>query len=241
MNLRKINLYAVVLCFIITTSACSSKQLAPNTLTEQEKKEGWKLLFDGHSFANWHLYNSEQKTAAWEILDGTLYCNPKSEAPKFDLTTDKVYENYELTFEWKLEKEGNSGVFVNVQERPDILSTYHSGPEYQLLEDSHADFNIPLKKPGVLYTFLPQQNFVNTKKLGEWNNSKIIQKNGFIKFYLNGQQTAEMDFKSKQWKSLVSNSKFKEFADFGQHTKGKIALQDWSRGCSFRSIKIKEL
>jgi len=50
-----------------------------------------------------------------------------------------------------------------------------------------------------------------------------------------------MDFKSKAWFDKIEKSHFRDFPEFGKHTKGKIALQDWSRGVSFRNIKIKTL
>ena len=226
---------------VIFLMSCSSDHSTPNTLTEEEKSEGWTLLFNGKNLEGWHLYNNRIPQSAWLVANGIIYCDSNSELDKADLVTDKTYENYDLKFEWKLEKEGNSGVFINVKEDTAIAQTYFSAPEYQLLEDSHMDFSLPLKKPGCLYNFTPQLNSARTKVQGEWNQSRIVQKDGKIEFYLNGQQTAKMNFNSNEWKNLVSKSNFKEYPHFGKYTKGHIALQDWSRGVSFRNIKIKEL
>ncbi|WP_104381224.1 DUF1080 domain-containing protein [Sphingobacterium sp. HMA12] len=221
--------------------SCDQEISQPNTLSEKEKTEGWQLLFDGKSLDKWHVYNQTGTNPAWVIKDGILYCDPNNQSNRGDLVSNETYQNYEFQFDWKLEKEGNSGVFINVQEKPDINATWQSGPEYQLLEDSHADFSIPQKKAGCLYTFLPQQNFVNTKTKAEWNTSRIIQKDGKVTFVLNNKITAEMDFNSDKWKSMVQQSHFKDFPEFGKNTSGKIALQDWSRGVSFRNLKIKAL
>jgi hypothetical protein len=231
---------AYLLLFSAFFYSCSS-QIEPNTLSEKEQKEGWKLLFNGENLEGWHLYNNRLPTSPWVVANGYIYCDPNSEADRIDLVTNEEYENYELKFEWKLEKEGNSGVFINVKEDTSIAQTYFSGPEYQLLEDSHMDFDLPLKKSGCLYNFTPQLNSARTKIQGNWNESRIVQKDGKIEFYLNGQQTAKMDFNTQEWKTLVSKSNFKDYPHFGKYTKGHIALQDWSRGVSFRSIKIKEL
>jgi len=231
----------IPLCIALLATSCSEENKVPNTLTEKEKSEGWELLFDGHSLANWHIYNKGNVPSSWTIQNGVLYCDPNSDEKKGDLISNKEYTDYELKFDWKLEKEGNSGVFINVQEQPDIDNTYQSGPEYQLLDDAHPDFDKPLKKSGCLYTFTPQKNLVNTKMRTDWNTSRIVQKDGNITFYLNDVVTAEMDLKSKKWQDLVKQSHFKEYPEFGKHTKGHIALQDWSRGVSFRNIKIKEL
>lgn len=241
----KINLVTKCLVAFATIAMLSScngdNTVTQNTLTEKEQKEGWQLLFDGKNISHWHIYNQGSEHSAWVIRNEELYCDPESNAQKGDLLSNKEYSDYELRFEWKLEKEGNSGVFVNVQEKEDIPQTWQSGPEYQLLEDSHADMVNPLKRPGCLYTFTPQMNFVKTHHRSEWNQSKIIQKDGILSFYLNDVQTAEMDLNSKRWKDMVKTSNFKDYPEFGKHIKGKIALQDWSRGVSFRNIKIKEL
>lgn len=239
-NIKVIKLVCVlVLSFFAACGDVANTE--PNTLSEKEKKEGWELLFDGRSLSNWHVYNRGNTPSAWIVQGGVLYCDPNSDLKKADLVTDEEFENYELTFDWQLEKAGNSGVFVNVQEQPHSDATYHSGPEYQLLEDSHADFDKPLKRPGCLYTFFPQKNFVKTKIVGEWNHSRIKQINGKTEFYLNGKMTAQVDFNSTTWKKLVSSSAFRDYPAFGKHSKGRIALQDWSRGVSFRNIKIRQL
>lgn len=240
LNIKLIKKIIPVIAALVV-SGCANETQSPNTLTEREKSEGWELLFDGKSLTNWHIYNKGNVPSAWTIQNGVLYCDPNSDEKKGDLITNKEYADYELKFEWKLEKEGNSGVFINVQEKPEIHTTYQSGPEYQLLEDSHPDFDKPLKKSGCLYTFTPQKNLVSTKLINDWNTSRIVQKDGNITFYLNDVVTAEMDLNSKKWHDMVKQSHFKEYPEFGMHTKGHIALQDWSRGVSFRNIKIKEL
>lgn len=133
-------------------------------------------------------------------------------------------------------------MFINVQEKSDLPTAWASGPEYQLLEKSHYDHNAdPTKRAGCLYGFYPQKNTAPSKPAGQWNQSCIRQVNGKVEFYLNGVLTAEQDFNTAQWKKLVAESNFKTFPEFGKHSQGHIALQDWAKGISFRSIKIKQL
>ncbi len=84
-------------------------------------------------------------------------------------------------------------------------------------------------------------NSVDPKAAGEWNESMIKQVNGKIEFYLNGVLTAQEDLSASHWKDMVAASNFKSFPEFGKHTQGRIALQDWSKGIWFRNIKIKPL
>ena len=233
------NYYFLIISCILIFNSCSQKTTIPNTLSLQEQQEGWILLFNGKNLDGWHLYNSTGQKSAWVVGNGFIYCDPNSAEDRHDLVSDLEYENYELKFQWQLEKEGNSGIFINVKEDTSIAQTYFSGPEYQLLEDSNMDYNMPLKRSGCLYNFTPQLNAARTKIAGEWNESRIVQNNGKIEFYLNGQLTAQTDFNSKEWKDLVSKSNFKDYPYFGRFTKGHLAFQDWSRGVSLRNIKIR--
>jgi hypothetical protein len=214
-----------------------------NELSAQEKREGWNLLFDGKTTDGWHVYNKGKIQTAWTVQHGELHCKPDDyTAQRGDLVSDKQYENYDLKFDWKIAKAGNSGVFINVQERKDIPTAWSSGPEYQLLEKSHHDHDAnPAKRAGCMYNLYPQKNSVPPKAPGQWNQSRIKQVNGKIEFYLNGVLTAQEDLKSEKWKKTVAASNFKTFPEFGKHTKGHLALQDWAKGISFRNIKLRQL
>ena len=212
-----------------------------NRLTTEEKEQGWTLLFDGGSTAGWHLYNKKNTTAGWIARNGVLEVDTVNKTEVNDLVSDKSYTDFDLQFEWKLAKNGNSGVFINVMERPDITTAWATGPEYQLLDPAHADNAHPVKKAGALFALDAQKNPVQAKPAGEWNQSRIKQVNGKVEFYLNGVLTVQEDFTVPAWQDSVSHTHFKNFPEFGKRTSGHIALQDWASGVAFRNIKIREL
>ncbi|MEO0901490.1 MAG: DUF1080 domain-containing protein [Bacteroidota bacterium] len=249
--------FLVVLTFIVScktekkpelqswrTKKWVAEHAVHNQLLDIEKEQGWSLLFDGESLNGWHLFNKPDSTqySAWQVKDGAIFCDATDENKVFgDLTTDKTYENYELVFDWQMDLRGNGGVFINVQESPKFSATYQTGPEYQLLEPAHSDTNTPLKRPGCLWGISPQLNPVQAKVVGQWNTSRIVQKNGVIEFYLNGKLTAREDLTSAEWRNKIASSRFKDAEDFGKATRGKIALQNWYFSSWFRNIKIREL
>ena len=211
-----------------------------NQLLDIEKEQGWELLFDGKTLNGWHVYNSGTPSV-WEVKNGELHRNPKIETQNNeDLVTDKAYKNYELLLEWKISNRGNSGIFINVQEKPEVATAYQTGPEYQILDPNHMDQDIPVKKSGCLYGFSPQQNEAITKQ-GEWNQTRIKQVDGKVEFYLNGVLTATQDFNASEWPEKIKETHFKQYPEFGKATQGKIALQDWYFEVWFRDIKIREL
>ena len=231
---------AAALTAVIITS-CSSPKPKDNELSKKEKEQGYQLLFDGETLNGWHLYNQGNVSSAWVVQNGELRCLPGTDATHGDLVTDQDFENYEFIFDWKISEEGNSGVFINVLERPDIPTAWTSGPEYQLLEKGHYDYDKEMKRSGCLYNFSPQLNPVELKPLSDWNHSVIRQRNGKIEFMLNGVVTAKEDMNSVHWKKAVANTSFKNFPEFGKHLKGRIALQDWNRGVAFKNIKIRNI
>lgn len=222
-------------------AACSPAKDKNNVLTDQEVKDGWTLLFNGKTTDGWHLYNRGKVPSAWVVVNGELYCKPDGRLEHGDLVSDKEYENFDLQFDWKIIRYGNSGVFIDVQEDTAIRTAWASGPEYQLLDDSNPDYANPLKRSGALFGLFPQLHAADIRPGGEWNQSRIVQRNGKVEFYLNGISTLEEDFRSPAWADTVRKSHFGQFPEFGKHTRGRIGLQDWSKGVSFRNLKIKEL
>lgn len=222
--------------------SCTGEKEPNNQLTEAEKKEGWALLFDGKSTEGWHLYNKGKIASAWKAENGELFCNAEDSLLHGDLISDKAFENFDLKFEWKIPRLGNSGVFINVLESADIPYAWASAPEYQMLEKEHPDYGkSPVKQSGTLFGLASQINPVESNPTGEWNQSRIKQSNGKMEFYLNDVLTVQQDLSSQAWADTISKSGFKDLPEFGKHTKGHIGLQFWSRGISFRNIKIKEL
>lgn len=236
-------LYNVVwVPLFILTAAFSQAYAEHNVLTEVEKEQGWALLFDGKSLDGWHTFQHPDATPSWHVKDGALTVDLTTPGVQHgDLASNLEFENYELRFDWKTTEDGNSGVFINVQETPENFLAWQTGPEYQLLGPAHIDFAKVTKRSGCLYGYSPQLNETAVRDQGQWNHAVIKQMDGVAEFYLNGNLTAQVDFNSEQWKNWVSNSSFKDFADFGRLSKGRIVLQEWSAPVSFRNIKIKVL
>lgn len=203
----------------------------PNTLTATEKAAGWTLLFDGKSTAGWRTYG--RTTADWKVVDGALAPDPKTSG---DLITDARFGSFELSFEWKISAKGNSGVMYHVVEGP--ARSYHSGPEYQVLDNSRGE--PPLQRAGALYD-LYAPSVDATKPVGEFNTGRIIVKGSQVEHWLNGQKVAEYDLASPDFKAKVAGSKFKAWPTFAANPSGHIALQNHGDDVWFRSVKVRAI
>ena len=195
-------------------------------------------LFDGKTTNGWHSY-LKTGPGAWSVVNGALQLDPKAKQ-QGDLVTNKEYENYELSLEWKIAEGGNSGIIFGVHEDKSFEQTYLTGIEMQVLDDAKAeDGKLPTHRAGALYDMRAPAH--PAKPAGEWNKVIIRKLNGHITFWLNGEKAIETQIGSAEWKEMLDKSKFKTWKGFDAYPKGHIALQDHGAVVAFRDIKIKEL
>lgn len=228
---------------LLTLSICLLMGLAygQNTLTKEEKKEGWKLLFDGKSLKGWHNFQSKTIGSAWSVTDGAIHLDKTVKKDGGDIVTDGEYENFELTLEWKIAPCGNSGIIFNVVESPEYKFVWQTGPEMQVLDNAcHPDAKIEKHRAGNLYDLIASPT-ESVKAANEWNLAKIISNKGHLEFWLNGVKQVETTMFTPAWEAMIKTSKFKDMPGFGKFKKGKISLQDHGDLVWYRSIKIREI
>jgi hypothetical protein len=173
------------------TEQAGSSQEAPdqalNTLSEEEQKAGFRLLFDGETLAEWRGYQRDDVPAGWRVEDGTIHFAPGVEGG--DIITRDQYGDFELRLQWKISERGNSGIMFRVSE--DTRDTYRSGPEMQVLDDSgHADGRDPKTSAGSNYG-LHAPYVATVRAAGEWNDVRILVDDSHVEHWLNGTRVVE--------------------------------------------------
>jgi hypothetical protein len=172
--------------------------------------------------------------AGWVVKDGLLICaDPKHTD---DIITVDKYADFDMSFEWRISKMGNSGVYYHVIEAGE--HGYESGPEYQLLDNAHGEK--PKEQAGSLFGLYPPSKDT-TKPVGEFNLSRIVVNHGHVEHWMNGVKVAEYQLNSPDFKARVAGTKFANWPLFATADTGFISLQDHGDGVAFRNIKIKSL
>jgi hypothetical protein len=193
-------------------------------------------LFDGKSFAGWSGPEGKAPEAGWIIEDGALHLNGTKGGM---LLSEKEYTSFELEWEWKIEEGGNNGVkyWVTKVGGKELL-----GIEYQMIDDAkHPDgLKGGSHTTASIYDIKVPNADKPMKKIGEWNSSRVVVKDGKIEHWLNGSLVCAADTKSAEWPTLIAASKFKNKVGFAPGT-GRIMLTDHGDKVWFKNIRIKEL
>ncbi len=233
-------LFSFVLAVFLFSCGTSTKQSELNTLSKAEIKEGWKLLFDGKSLDQWKLFNKSEAISGWKIVDGILENSGVGSDHGGDIVTKDQFENFELSIEWNVSPQSNSGVFIHVQEGVSE-ALYESGPEYQLIDDAGWPEKLEeWQKSGANYGMQPPAG-AKVNPAGEWNLTKIVVNGPHVEHWLNGVKVVEYDLWSDAWKAQKEAGKWKDVATYGMDKTGHIGLQDHGGLTKFRNIKIRVL
>ncbi|MDD5139247.1 MAG: DUF1080 domain-containing protein [Verrucomicrobiales bacterium] len=229
----------------------------PNTLTAQEKNDGWRLLWDGKTSDGWRSAKSENFPASgWTLKDGVLTVHENSGEESVgggDIITRKRYADFELTADFKITPGANSGIKIFVQ--PNISPITKAGEkaavgsaigmEFQILDDlRHPDAKLGHdgdRTIGSLYDLIPAPKDKKVLPIGEWNHARILSQGRHVEFWLNGQKTVEFERGSADFRARVAASKYHNIPDFGEWADGHILLQDHGNEVSFQNIKIRGL
>jgi hypothetical protein len=265
-RLNVIVISAVVLSFLALAAAAGTRGYSGsqqrsaaklNTLTDAEKKEGWKLLFDGKTLNGWRSYfENMDPSKGWSIEDGCFKNSKGNGRPRSgggDIMTVELFTDFDFRVEWSMPPGGNSGIYYLFQERQDKpgVTMYMGddgrspvGFEYQLLDDErHQDAlrNGPIRSTGSLYSLVPPNESKRLKPAGEFNESRIVVNGKHVEHWLNGAKIVEYDLASPALLEAIAKSKYKDVPGYGTKTRTRILLQDHGDQVRFRNLKIRTI
>jgi hypothetical protein len=221
------------------------RNYVPNTLTKAERRQGWKLLWDGKTTKGWRGAKTKGFPAdGWKIENGELVVTG---AKTNGLVTKDEYSAFELQLEFFVGEGGNSGIKYFLA--PDAKGE-PVGFEFQLLDDErHPDAKNGVdgnRTTGSLYDLVPRKPLPSGAAIkpeaGKWHHARIVARaDGSVEHWLNGIKVVEFNRRTEAFKARIASSKYAAITGFGQAAKGAILLQDHGDEVKFRSIKIRKL
>jgi hypothetical protein len=218
-------------CFVGFMAVSLARAAGPNELTDAERRQGWRLLFDGKTTAGWQEVTGKPfPSNCWTVEDGSLKALVRTDGFQ-DIRTVETFGSFDLEFEWKLLKNGNSGVKYLVQRVDEWTNAAGRqararGFEYQLADDENEDAaSDPRRVAGSLYSLIAPSPRVRPR-IGEFNRSRIVLKGTHVEHWLNGTKVVEFETGAMGAPKVGASP---------------IGLQNHSSEAWFRSIKVRGL
>ena len=219
---------------LIAANLVAQNGQMPNTLTPKEQSDGWRLLFDGKTTNGWRGFRQQRLPDGWKAVDGALTRVAKAT----DIVTVDEFGDFELSIDWKITANSNSGIFFRVTEDDDVM--WHTAPEFQLIDNAYKEPLKPAQLAGANYDLDPPSRDV-TKPIGSWNETRLLVKGSHVEHWMNGVKVVEYELWSEDWERRVQASKFKDFPKYARARRGHIGLQDHGDWVAYRNIRIKLL
>jgi hypothetical protein len=231
-----------------------SAEPSVNSISEEERAEGWVLLFDGRTLDGWRGIGRDEIPAGhWIVEEDAIKKVSSGDVPRQadgqpiqggDLMTVRTYGDFELRLEWRINPGGNSGIKYNVSEEMSISVPPQQaaiGFEYQIIDDSvNPDALVgPNRSAAALYDLIAPQN-KTLKSVGEWNEARVVFRGRHGEHWLNGQKVLEFDLGTPEMNGFIAASKYRDIPGFGEKRRGHIVLQDHGDAVWFRNIKVRE-
>jgi hypothetical protein len=198
-------------------------------------RNGWRTLFDGKTTAGWRGFRQPAMPEGWQAIDGALTRVSRAT----DIVTVDEFGDFELTLEWAIPANGNTGVFYRVTEDDEVM--WHTAPEYQIIDNAYTKGPLkPTQLAGANYDLHPPAKDA-TRPIGSWNLTRIVVRGAHVEHWLNGEKIVEYELWSPDWERRVRASKFKDYPQYARATRGHVGLQDHGDRIAFRNIKIREM
>lgn len=206
-------------------------QAVPVQLSAKEKKEGFKLLFDGTNLSNF-----QGDFVNYRAEDGCIYVKPRGNGFG-NLYTKEEYQDFIFRFEFKLTPGANNGIGVRAEMGKDAA---YYGMEIQVLDHYNDIYQPDLRDyqyHGSVYGIIPTQNRDCLKPVGEWNEEEIYIKGTHVRVTLNGTVITEGDIKEATKDGTYDHN---EHPGLFNQT-GYIGFLGHGSELWFRNVRVKRL
>ena len=153
-------------------------------ISASEPNAGFKRIFNGRDLTGWTIHGTEK----WYVENRELVCESGPDKQYGYLSTNKKYKNFILKLQFKLEANGNSGVFI----RSDIEGTKISGWQVEVAPADHHTGGI-YESYGRGWMIKPSSEKEKVLKPNDWNDMRIEVVGDKVTTFLNDQQMVQLE------------------------------------------------
>ena len=227
MNLRRRLIFCSWLTLICLCANALGQRAADDELgevTDWSKREFWQTTGGG------------PVSDGWQFSDGEIsLVKPRKGG---NIVSRSMPPNFELSFQWKIEKGVNSGLKYRVRRfGKTLFGNSYLGIEYQII-DSKPDSD-SLGSTGAIYALSPPAKNKTLHPPGQWNAAKVVAIGDKIEHYLNGKLVASAITSGPDWETKIALSKFSGSSDFGCPKDGdRFMLTDHGGKVSYRDFQF---
>jgi len=206
------------------------REKAVNTLTSEEKSQGFTQLFNGADLTGW-TGNKE----GYPVRDGMIVVDP-TQGGGGNLYTDKDYSDFVFRFEFRLTPGANNGIGIRA---PATGDSAYAAMEIQILDEDSPRYRGWLKDyqhHGSIYGVVAAKPG-HLKPVGEWNSEEITARGKQITVKLNGVTIVDADIEKASTPQTLDHQPHAGL----KNTTGRIGFLGHGDQVEFRNLRIKTL
>ena len=235
------------LALFLSAALGLARAAGPNQLTEAERREGWRLLFDGHTTAGWLEITGKPFPAnCWTVADDALKALVRGDGFQ-DIRTVDTFRSFDLQFDWKILARGNTGLKYRIQKVDEWANAAGRqararGLEYQLADDADSDAaSDPRKVAASLYSLIAPVPHI-PPRIGGFNHSRLLVRGTHVEHWLNGVKVVAFNLSDPAVEKLLRNDLPKGSPpDAPLVEVSPLSLQNHASEAWFQNIKIRVL
>lgn len=218
-------LLSYTLSMQISLCGGDTKRVPPDFQAEAEGRQSSKTEYSACAFV--------MQSRGWKHVEDVIQLQPAT-GKQENLKSKRDYQDFELVFEWRVEKGGNSGVIYRAVDG--------RGLEYQVVDDKSRWADQAQWSAGAIYDLVQPTGKKACKPIGEWNTGRIVAVGNHVEHWLNGEKVVDFDLHGEDWKHRYQASKYSKINrdDFGK-VGSPIVLQNHGKPAWFRNIRVRKL